>query len=480
MVPRDELLNKPIELRNNLIFYLGHIPTFADIHFTKATGEAPTEPKSYYQIFERGIDPDVDDPTQCHAHSAIPDEWPPLQEILQYQLRVRNRIVKSIASGRAAKDRRLARGLVLAFEHEAMHLETFLYMLLQSDKILPPPGRDVPDFEALSKKAKLARNRNEWHHIPDAKIVMGADDAENNDGPERFFLWDIERPARSVSVHSFEAQSRPISNGEYARYLEVTGKTILPASWTGNARSANGDAVSNAGNKTGPINEVAASPAFLQNKAVRTVYGSVPLKLALDWPVMASYDELAAFAAWTGAEHRIPTFEELKSIYQYVQKQQMMAEKTHSSLVPAVNGHLSNDGVEETPPYNHSSQMAGSPASTKPNPNDFFIDLTSANVGFKEWCPTPVTSDGSRLRGQGDVGGLWEWTSSPLAAHDGFQAMALYPGYTADFFDGKHNVCLGGSWATVPRIAGRKSFVNWYQRNYPFVWCTARLVRNVA
>lgn len=29
MVPRDELLNKPIQLRNDLIFYLGHIPTFA-------------------------------------------------------------------------------------------------------------------------------------------------------------------------------------------------------------------------------------------------------------------------------------------------------------------------------------------------------------------------------------------------------------------------------------------------------------------
>jgi hypothetical protein len=29
MVPREELLNKPIKLRNNLIFYLGHIPTFA-------------------------------------------------------------------------------------------------------------------------------------------------------------------------------------------------------------------------------------------------------------------------------------------------------------------------------------------------------------------------------------------------------------------------------------------------------------------
>ena len=74
MIPKDELLDKPIKLRNNLIFYLGHIPTFAgklnvlktcilassrlaDIHMTKATSGKPTDPAYYNQIFERGIDP---------------------------------------------------------------------------------------------------------------------------------------------------------------------------------------------------------------------------------------------------------------------------------------------------------------------------------------------------------------------------------------------------------------------------------------
>jgi L-histidine Nalpha-methyltransferase / hercynylcysteine S-oxide synthase len=35
MVPRDELLEKPIKLRNNLIFYLGHIPAFAGMSLGK-------------------------------------------------------------------------------------------------------------------------------------------------------------------------------------------------------------------------------------------------------------------------------------------------------------------------------------------------------------------------------------------------------------------------------------------------------------
>jgi L-histidine Nalpha-methyltransferase / hercynylcysteine S-oxide synthase len=139
---------------------------------------------------------------------------------------------------------------------------------------------------------------------------------------------------------------------------------------------------------------------------------------------------------------------------------------------------LSNEGVEETPPQKgHLSGEGGHGASL--NPHALFVDLNEGNVAFKNWHPVPVT-DKDHLRGQGDAGGLWEWTSTPLAAHEGFKPMDLYPGYTADFFDGKHNICLGGSWATVPRISGRKTFVNWYQHNYPYVWCTARLVRDLA
>ncbi|KAG9643861.1 hypothetical protein KCV04_g4490, partial [Aureobasidium melanogenum] len=150
--------------------------------------------------------------------------------------------------------------------------------------------------------------------------------------------------------------------------------------------------------------------------------------------------------------------------------------KAHKSLgarIPAVNAHLVNDGVEESPPSKISSS-----SSAGPNPNDLFVDLLGANVGFRHWHPMPVSQHGNKLAGQSELGGVWEWTSTVLDKHEGFEAMPLYPGYTADFFDGKHNVVLGGSWATHPRIAGRKSFVNWYQRNYPFVWAGARMVKD--
>ena len=41
MIPKEELMDKPIKLRNNLIFYLGHIPTFAG-KFREYDGLGPT------------------------------------------------------------------------------------------------------------------------------------------------------------------------------------------------------------------------------------------------------------------------------------------------------------------------------------------------------------------------------------------------------------------------------------------------------
>lgn len=118
MILESELLSKPIRLRNCCIFYLGHIPTFLDIYVTKATQGLPTHPALYTQIFERGIDPDVDNPENCHAHSEIPDTWPPVDEILSFQDRVRTRVSQLYNTRAVESNRWLGRCLWLGFEHE--------------------------------------------------------------------------------------------------------------------------------------------------------------------------------------------------------------------------------------------------------------------------------------------------------------------------------------------------------------------------
>lgn len=237
-------------------------------------------------------------------------------------------------------------------------------------------------------------------------------------------------------MSSFQAKGRAITNEDYAIYLQATSNNKLPASWK-----------TTSNNSTSYTPSTKLSQAYLADKSVLTVYGAVPLSHALHWPVFASYDELSACAAYYGG--RIPTAPEAQSIYAHV-SQLKEAEQQLSERVPAVNGHLSANGVQETPPPSTITQ-------DEKLQQKLFVDLTACNVGFQNWHPVSISHAGNRLNGQGEMGGVWEWTATPLARHEGYEPMPLYPAYSSDFFDGKHNVVLGGSWATHPRVAGRKS-----------------------
>lgn len=291
---------------------------------TRSTGAALTEPNYYPFIFERGIDPDVDDPERCHGHSEVPDEWPPLHEINDYQQRVRDRVRFILKSGQAETDLTVARALWLGFEHEAMHLETFSYMLLQSDKTIPPPGVPVPDFKEEARCAAAHAVPNHWFHIPAQTLSIGLDEPENH-LPLDSFGWDNEKPRRTIQTAAFEAQGRPITNGEYASFLEQTDGREIPASWLAMPEEQQSQNVHENGSSNGT--ETPGS-RLLSDYAVRTIYGPVLLRYAADWPVIASYDQLAQYAAWRNC--RLPMFEEAQSIYYY--SEQLERSSTQAEL----------------------------------------------------------------------------------------------------------------------------------------------------
>ncbi|KAL2674076.1 hypothetical protein Neosp_012522 [[Neocosmospora] mangrovei] len=282
MIPSDALMEQPIPLRNPLLFYLGHIPTFEDIHLTRATNKKPTEPAYYHKIFERGIDPDVDDPSKCHDHSELPDIFPPLSEILEYRELVKSRIKYLYETGQAHSDRCVGRALWIGFEHE---------------------GLAKPDFAKIAKEAASRRLDNKWVTIPSQRFTIGFHDPESDQGPDRFFAWDNEREPYDVHVPEFQSQVRPVSNGEYGAYLIDTKQVQIPATWT----------------KTGDYHNQTDFHPFISRLAVKTVWGPVPLTQALDWPVMVSFDEVERYAKWAGA--RIPTLHELRSVHEYVERQ---------------------------------------------------------------------------------------------------------------------------------------------------------------
>jgi L-histidine Nalpha-methyltransferase / hercynylcysteine S-oxide synthase len=136
---------------------------------------------------------------------------------------------------------------------------------------------------------------------------------------------------------------------QYAQYMYDSRITHLPASWakTDTDKAINGysNGYTNviemnghgSGASNGNLNDIGELPtSFLDDKAVRTVYGLVPLKDALDWPIFASYDELSGCASWMGG--RIPTVDEVRSIYAHVNVlKREEAERKLGKTVPAVN-----------------------------------------------------------------------------------------------------------------------------------------------
>lgn len=103
-------------------------------------------------------------------------------------------------------------------------------------------------------------------------------------------------------------------------------------------------------------------------------------------------------------------------------------------------------------------------------------DRKRGHFDFAAWDPVPAGSRpaGASAWGVHDlVGNGWEWTSTLFAPFDGFEPMASYPEYSAEFFDGQHYVIKGASSATAKELI-RPSFRNWFRPNYPYVYAKFR------
>jgi formylglycine-generating enzyme required for sulfatase activity len=163
------------------------------------------------------------------------------------------------------------------------------------------------------------------------------------------------------------------------------------------------------------------------------------LALPSSWPVYVSHAEASAFARWRGA--RLPT------------------EAEFQRAAFGTPGHQ-----ERVHPWGGAEPAAA-----------------HGVFDFSSWDPEPA---GSHPAGRSAcdvedlVGNGWEWTSTPFAPFPGFQPMASYPEYSADFFDGEHYVMKGASPATARELL-RPTFRNWFRSHYPYVYATFRLGKDL-
>ena len=160
----------------------------------------------------------------------------------------------------------------------------------------------------------------------------------------------------------------------------------------------------------------------------RTMFDEVPLPM--DWPVYVSQAEAQAYARWAGKS--LPTEAEWQRA-----------------------AYATPNGAEQSYPWGEQSP-----------------DATVGNFDFARWSPVSVNAfpQGQSAFGvDGMLGNGWEWTSTEFAPYPGFEPFPFYRGYSADFFDGKHFVMKGGSARTAACML-RRTFRNWFQAHYQFVY----------
>jgi ergothioneine biosynthesis protein EgtB len=307
-----------------------------------------------------------------------------------------------------------SQAILMVLEHELMHHETLLYMVQQLPRGKKhPPSR--PDYLLHGGVSSRALG------IPGGKVTLGASEKELP------FGWDNEFPEHEVGVAPFEMDSVPVDNGAFFEFVEAGGylrrELWSEESWAWRARRDLRHPLSWSRGRDGWLCE--------------TLFDQLSLPEVASWPVFVSLAEARAFARWRGA--RLPTEAEF-----------------HRAAYGTPEGHFRPHPWGEAPP-----------------------GPQRGNFDFNHWAPTPVGShpEGRSAFGVFElVGNGWEWTESPFAPFPGFRPMPRYPRYSQDFFDGAHFVLLGASFSTDASLI-RRSFRNWFQPHYPYVFAKFRCVR---
>ena len=160
------------------------------------------------------------------------------------------------------------------------------------------------------------------------------------------------------------------------------------------------------------------------------------LPLPRSWPVYVSHDQAQQYADWVGM--KLPT---------------------EAQFHRAAYGERS--GADRYYPWGEAPP-----------------DSMHGNFDFERFDPEPVNehpAGASAWEIEDLVGNGWEWTSTVFGPFPGFEPMASYPVYSADFFDGKHFVMKGASPVTARELI-RPSFRNWFYSDYPFMFAKFRCV----
>ena len=304
------------------------------------------------------------------------------------------------ADGRAIMDDGFVYGMIA--QHEQQHVET---MLATHQLRVGPRALHAPPPPASSRAAELVGT--EVFH-PGGRFSMGTDGT----GPDRYAL-DNEKPAHLTSaLPPFYLDAVPVTNGEYARFLDDGGYT-RPELW-----STEGWEHIRAEGWTAPM-----TWEHLDGAWHRTSFGSrEPIAEVADQPVVhVCFHEALAYATWAGK--RLPTEVEWEYAARYD---------------PATGETRRFPWGEEDPTPER------------------------ANLDQRHLQPAPAgayPAGASPLGVHQLVGDVWEWCDSGFSGYPGF-APFPYKEYSEVFFGDDFRMLRGASFG-VGTVTARATFRNW-------------------
>lgn len=406
---------QPDALRNPLIFYLGHSAVFYINKLVRVGLISERINPAFEALFEVGVDPET--PDDLNAAIATVD-WPDVAAVWHYRDRVREAIEQLIQTVDLSlpihADHPLW-ALLMGIEHQRIHVETSSMLLRQLP--LDRLQRPAGWQDAPSFSPEPA---NPMVPIFGGTVTLGKSEGD------RTYGWDSEYGQRVVEVEPFLMGKYPVTNGEYLEFVAAGGYDCADY-WSAEAwewKQANG----------------VQHPKFWRSTPTGYVYRSTFAEraLPLDWPVEVNYYEAIAFCCWKGPTMRLMTEAEWNRARQIVEGDRPAQD---SSDRPDLHRNLNWNWVSPCPVgWLQSDDQAHLPADLR--------------------------------------GNVWEWIGEPFYPLPGFQPHPLYEDQSAPFFDDRHQLMLGGSWATNGAMA-LPSYRNWF-RPYFYQHVGFRIAQSMA
>ena len=236
------LYERPVPERHRLIFYLGHLEAFDWNLIRRAAPELRAFHPQFDHLFAFGIDPPPGRLPQDQ-----PSDWPSVDEVEQYNHRVRDELDAVLAQAPEQM-------IHVAIEHRLMHAETFAYLIhnLPVEQKIAPPLRPASQGEAPELRMV---------EIPAGAATLGRRKGEG-------FGWDNEFGENIVDVPAFSIDQYKVTNQQYLEFVQAGGPP--PHYWRNDGR------------------------AWM----LRTMFGEISLPLG--WPVYVTHEQAAQYAAWAG------------------------------------------------------------------------------------------------------------------------------------------------------------------------------------